>query len=200
MLAFVMAAGCSQLPSDDPPHGNVYDATTIELDALAVAPETANVAYDRQAWGGWSSRPGECSTRVVILKRDGHDWQVDRCKLSCPIAACWTSTYDGVVTALPSKLQIDHLVPVHEAVQSGAAAWDMNERVQFYNDEINLTAVSVHANESKGDRDPGEWLPTNVDYRCAYVQRYVDVKYRYRLTVDVRERDALIRVLDTCTT
>lgn len=195
-------AACSSMtPAPDRPPGGVYvvDASTAiaQLNALTVADEV-NPAYDRKAFGGWIRQDDGCSTRIDVLERDGVGWTRAGCKLSCPVATCWTSSYDGVTTNDPARLQVDHLVPVHEAVQSGAASWDMNVRVQFYNDELNLTAVTVHSNESKGDDDPGEWLPPNAAYVCTYVTRYVDVKSTYHLTVDRRERDVLARALGDC--
>ena len=90
-----------------------------------------------------------------------------------------------------NKVQIDHVVALGDAWQSGAATWSATERREFANDPLNLLAVSGSQNESKGDGDASEYLPPNAAFDCAYVQRQVAVKQKYKLTVTASERDAI---------
>jgi hypothetical protein len=53
-----------------------------------------------------------------------------------------------------------------EASRSGAAGWPADRRAAFYNDLDNLVAVSSRSNESKSDRDPGAWRPTDQASWC----------------------------------
>ena len=85
-----------------------------------------------------------------------------------------------------------------EASRSGARDWTREQREGFYNDLVNLVAVSVTTNTSKGDKDPGRWKPPNRDHWCAYADGYVTTKWAYHLTVDQREHDALVSMLQTC--
>jgi hypothetical protein len=181
------------------PVGIVLSGPLQELAALTVAPEDTGAHYQRADWGGWTTVAG-CDTRETILGRDGvGDIHGPDCAPVCPPAtevACWTSPYDLVPVRSPVLLDIDHIVPLAEAAQSGTRGWSRAQRVQFANDPANLVAVTIHANRSKGDQDPGTWLPAS--WRCEYAARYVAVKTTYRLTVDQRERDALDRVLAGC--
>jgi len=66
------------------------------------------------------------------------------------------------------------------------------------NDSLNLLAVDGLTNQRKGDGDAATWLPPNKAYRCPYVARQLAVKAKYRLWVTSAERDALGRILATC--
>ena len=87
-------------------------------------------------------------------------------------------------------------MPLAEAHESGAAAWDRQRKRRFANDPSNLLAVEAGENMSKGRRDPGEWLPDSG--RCAYVDQWANIKAKYGLTMDVREQKAISRVEASC--
>lgn len=123
------------------------------------------------------------------------------CSPVCPDTAatpCWVSPYDGLRTRDDHDLQIDHVVPVKEAQRSGARAWTAAQRGTYYNDPANLVAASIHANEAKGDNDPGRWRPPLHADWCAYATTWIATKTRYHLTIDAREHDALADMLNTC--
>ena len=77
----------------------------------------------------------------------------------CDLAGgSWVSPYDGRGYRDPTKLQIDHLVPLSEAWKSGAYRWTNTTRQRFANDlgyGNSLIAVTSRENMSKGDRSPG---------------------------------------------
>ena len=114
----------------------------------------------------------------------------------------WYSYYDGVYVTSASGVQIDHLVPLEQAWVSGARTWTAAQRTQYANDLTfgsTLVAVTARTNLSKGDRDPAHWLPPRAAARCTYAIQWVDVKYRWRLTMDSAERAALANILTgTC--
>ena len=56
-----------------------------------------------------------------------------------------------------------------------------------------LSPISV--NQSKGDRDPIEWLQPCSAERCTYAIQWVQVKYRWRLGIDSAERSRLSMIL-----
>jgi hypothetical protein len=70
--------------------------------------------------------------------------------------------------------------------------------VQFANDPLNLLAVSGKANRNKKASDVATWLPSNKDFRCAYVTRVVNVKAKYGVWMTQDEHDAASRILTTC--
>lgn len=172
-------------------------AALEQLAALPVRIEDTGAHYNRTAWGDWSSTAG-CSTREIVLKRDGRDVVSGAgCRVT---AGRWFSGYDNITITAPAGVQIDHRVPVEEALRSGARTWTAGQRARFYNDIGNLVAVSAHANTSKGHRDPGVWRPPARESWCSYATAYITTKTTYRLSVDARERDGLAAMLTTCPT
>jgi hypothetical protein len=95
-------------------------------------------------------------------------------------------------------VQVDHVVPLLDAWQKGAQQWDQPKRTQFANDPLNLLAVSGKANRNKKAGDVATWLPSNKDFRCAYVTRVVDVKAKYGVWMTQDEHDAASRILTKC--
>ena len=61
-----------------------------------------------------------------------------------------------------------------------------------------LIAVTGRVNQSKGDKDPAEWMPPEGSYACTYVRAWVTVKHFYDLSVDEAEFTALEEILDSC--
>lgn len=195
-LAAVLVLAACTTPE---PVGTVLTGPTAKLLTLTVAVEDTGAHYDRDDWGSWTTVRG-CDTRERVLARDGTDEIVDdQCRPGCPAALhtpCWTSPYDGRTTADPDTLDIDHIVALAEAQQSGARDWTAVQRHGYANDPTNLVAVTAAVNRSKGDQDPGTWLPAK--WRCEYAARWIGVKATYGLTVDQAERDALAGVLAGC--
>jgi hypothetical protein len=103
-----------------------------------------------------------------------------------------------VAPSTSDDVQIDHVVALSNAWQTGAQALDVYQRELIATDPLNLLAVNGPTNQSKGDGDAATWLPPAKGYRCAYVARQVAVKTRYKLWVTPAERDAIARVLTDC--
>ena len=166
------------------------------LNALPVGTE-ARAGYSRDLFRLWSDLDGDgCDTRQQVLIAERTSGTVRGCSV---IGGSWTSAYDGVVTTDSSSFDIDHVVPLAEAWDSGAWNWSPDRRERFANDTGyagSLIAVSASSNRSKGDRDPAEWMPARN--RCAYAKTWIAVKYRWRLTVDAAEKAALRRILLRC--
>ncbi len=91
------------------------------------------------------------------------------------------------------------MVALGEAWDSGAWDWTPDDRERYANDlgdQRSLVAVTDNVNQSKGDRDPAEWLPEFST--CLYVRQWTAVKLRWRLRVDPDERAALIALAEDC--
>ena len=111
------------------------------------------------------------------------------------------SAFDLVETSDPSNFDVDHLVPLKEAWDSGAWAWDAKTREAYANDldyDMSLIAVTASSNRSKSDRDPADWLPTNQDYWCEYITAWVQVKTRWSLSIDKAEKAKIDEVAESC--
>ncbi|MBB5916814.1 hypothetical protein BJY24_005726 [Nocardia transvalensis] len=168
------------------------------LDALTVAEEGSSSGYAREQFPHWSVVAGECTTRETVLQRDGTGVAVDaQCR---PTTGSWYSPYDDQTVTDPSKIDIDHVVPLAEAWRSGASGWSISERERFANDleHPQLQAVTASINRAKGDQDPAQWLPPNTAYRCTYVQMWIGVKSAWHLTIQQTEKDALTQTLRNC--
>ena len=176
-------------------------ATQALLDSLRVEVEPARVGYDRDLFDHWSDVDGDsCNTRYEVLAAESLEpvQTSDGCR---PTSGLWISAFDGTSTTNPRSFDIDHLVPLAEAWDSGAHSWSSSRREAFANDEtspLTLIAVSASSNRSKGDRDPAEWLPPSVEYRCEYVASWVSVKARWELSIDPAEKTAIESVLAGC--
>ena len=158
------------------------------IDRLPVATETRK-GYDRSRFEHWVDGDGDCQdTRDEVLAAESLV-AVSGCDIQ---RGKWLSYYDGVTTALSTGFDVDHLVPLAEAWDSGAKRWNDATRRRYANDlrdARTLVAVTASANRSKSDRDPAEWMPS-LD-ACKYVRQWVAVKTRWRLTVDRAEKHAL---------
>jgi hypothetical protein len=175
------------------------------LDTLKIKGRAPKTGYDREQFGpAWSDVDHNgCDTRNDILNRDLADKQWRPGTHDCVVIA---GTIVDPYTAKPIQfekahaiaLQIDHVVALSDAWQTGAQQLSASARLQFANDPVNLLAVDGPTNESKGDSDAASWLPPNKRFRCTYVARQIAVKARYELWVTEAEHDALARVLTAC--
>ncbi|MEV6795601.1 HNH endonuclease family protein [Streptomyces sp. NPDC051320] len=168
------------------------------LSSLTVKAEGSSDGYSRDKFPHWITQSGSCDTREVVLKRDGTN--VVQSSTCAATSGSWYSEYDGATWTASSDVDIDHMVPLAEAWRSGASSWTTARRQSYANDltRPQLIAVTDNVNQSKGDRDPAEWLPPRTAYRCTYARAWVQVKHYYGLTVDSAEKTALQGVLNNC--
>ncbi|WP_089101417.1 HNH endonuclease family protein [Streptomyces hyaluromycini] len=167
------------------------------LASLTVATEV-RTGYARDLFPTWDTISGTCNTREWILKRDGTNVVTN--SACTATSGSWYSPYDGATWTAASDVDIDHLVPLAEAWDSGARNWTTAQREAFANDVTRpqLLAVTDNVNQSKGDQDPATWMPSLTSYRCTYVRAWVQVKYYYDLSVDSAEKSALTSYLSAC--
>ncbi|NBO51773.1 MAG: HNH endonuclease [Actinobacteria bacterium] len=183
---------------------SIEDSITL-LNTLEVKGRAPKTGYSRAQFPHWSDldRNG-CDSRNEILKRDLTQivFKVGTkdCKVLSGVLQDPFSNKLLTFTTAKSVVDIDHLVALSNAWQTGAAYFDKGIRTQIANDPINLLAVDAKLNRQKGDGDAATWLPPNKAFRCEYVSRQVEVKAKYSLWVTPPERDAIIRVLNQCIT
>ena len=180
----------------------IGDITTPQefLALLTVADEMSRDGYDRSEWAHWHTKSWSgCSTRQEVLVQtmigEERSASGDPCIAN---EAWWYSVYDDTWTSNPSEFDIDHIVSLAEAHDSGASNWEADRKERFANDVTNLVAVSASSNRSKSDRDAAEWRPPQ-DYWCSFAYAVVEVKWLYSLSVDTAEYEALDEMIDTCT-
>ena len=95
-------------------------------------------------------------------------------------------------------VQIDHVVALSNAWQTGAFKLTKIERTALANDPLNLFAVKGRLNSQKSDGDAATWLPPLKSYRCAYVAQQIAVKAKYSLWVTAPEKRAMVGILAKC--
>lgn len=182
------------------------DTTALALLAtITVKGKAPKTGYERTGMFGTAwldvDRNG-CDTRNDILARDltaiakSGDCRVMTGNLVSPFTASSIAFVRGQDTS--ALVQVDHVVSLSNAWQTGAQQLTQAQRISLANDPINLLAVDGRSNAQKGDGDTATWLPSNKAFRCGYVARQVSVKATYGLWVTPAEHDAMTRVLNSC--
>ena len=92
--------------------------------------------------------------------------------------------------------QVDHIVALSEAHDSGLCMADQATRYRFAHDLDNLTLASRKSNGEKGARDAADWLPP--ENHCWFARQVIAIKKKYNLTVDPDEVEALAGALADC--
>jgi hypothetical protein len=167
---------------------------------LPVASEV-RTGYDRDLFPHWVDADGDgCNTRYEVLIAESTTTPTvgSGCSLS---GGRWYSYYDGATWTAPADVDVDHFVPLAEAWDSGARNWTTAQRQAFANDlgdSRSLAAVTDNVNQSKGDQDPAEWMPSLTSVHCRYVGEWAAVKTRWGLTVDSTEKSALTSYANGC--
>lgn len=156
--------------------------------------------YSRNLFKHWVDADGDsCNTREEVLIAESRtNAQVDPfgCKV---LEGDWFSPYEGKNFTMPGELDIDHVVPLKEAWDSGASEWTASRRQAFANDlsdTRSLIAVSASQNRSKGDKDPSNWIPPNSSYLCTYLSDWIAIKVRWNLSMDQSEAGRIRNLLN----
>lgn len=184
-------------------------ASTAEelLNSLAVKGRAPKTGYSRAQFGvTWADvNKNGCDTRNDILKRDltnvvyrskTHDCVVESGTLLDPYSGTTINFVKGVTSSM--EVQIDHVVALSNAWQTGAFKLTLEKRTAFANDPDNLLAVQGRLNSQKGDGDAATWLPPLKSARCAYVTKQIIVKAKYGLWVTAPEKASMLTVLSKC--
>ena len=169
LLSLLALLACGQMaPAVEPA------AVLAELHALSVAPEHRCSDYDRDDY------PYPQTVEAQIAEHLGGIWS--------PYTLREFSTLE--------ETQIEHMVALSEAHDSGLCGATAATRRAFAKDLDNLTLASPEVNRAKSGHDAAEWLPEHN--RCWFAGRVVAVRAEYGLTIDSREYAELERVLGGC--
>ncbi|MFJ3841969.1 HNH endonuclease family protein [Streptomyces sp. NPDC090054] len=176
----------------------------VAVSALQLATED-RTGYQRTSFKHWNSGANAadgCNTRMEVLLAEAV--QAPEIGPGCTlIGGAWWSYYDGVLTNEARAFDIDHMVPLAEAWDSGASAWTAARREAYANDQgqpASLVAVTARSNRSKSDQDPAEWLPPSgsEEVLCRYGAEWTATKLRWGLAVDELERARLLDIAAGC--
>lgn len=162
------------------------------------------VAYKRTFYRHWIDEDGDCQdTRQEVLIRDASNNKVtfqdeQRCKVT---QGTWPDPYTGKTFRDPKALDVDHVVPLKNAHESGAWTWSAERKKQYANYlqyEKHLLAVSASENRKKGDKGPDRYMPPNAAYHCEYVKVWTQIKRDWELEMTEAEGQAVQVVLERC--
>ena len=180
-----------------PPQGVTVTSFRKGSSLLKVVPEDRQ-QYLRAYFGkGWIDADNNCrDTRQEVLARESLVPVTKKCKI---FQGKWLSYYDNKTWTKSFEVQIDHLVPLAEAWDSGAYQWDLATRIRYANDlgeRRGLVPTTTALNYSKVADDP-RWYVPKVN-ACKYIASWIAVKGRWNMTVDKREKEAIDKVMKGC--
>ena len=160
-------------------------------------------AYDRKQWKHWLDDDRDCqNTRHEVLIEESVGDVTFKDDRRCKVAGGeWLALFTNTIVTDPGKLDVDHMVPLKNAHDSGGWAWEKLKKSAYANDLVysgHLIAVTASANSRKGARGPDEWKPDNRDYWCDYAVDWLQIKADWRLSVTSPEMNALYTMLETC--
>ena len=182
-----------------------YENALTALNKLPVKGRAPKTGYSREQFPHWKDPDKNgCDSRNDILKRDlskvVFKEGTNNCKV---ISGILLDPYSNKLITFDldkssSTIDIDHVVALSNAWQTGAFQLTLDQRTNFANDPLNLLAVDFKLNRQKGDGDAATWLPPYKSYRCTYVARQVSVKAKYKLWVTAPEKTAIANLLTAC--
>jgi len=183
----------SPTPTVEPAEQVTLENTLLtQLGSLHIEPEYEATPYDRSEFPHWDDEDGDgMNTRLEILSIE----KVGN--------VGWYSRWDGEWYAgegglSAPRFDIDHIVSLKEAWQSGADEWSASDKDTFADDMLNLTAVTASSNRSKGAKDASEWLPSEASGKCYFLIRVIQVKTKWSLSIDQDEYTALKELTESC--
>ena len=188
------------LPGDTPPE--IPAVTSDQLLRIdEVSPDLPS--YDRDDWRHWVDGDKDCqNTRHEVLIEESLAKVAFKTDRKCQVATGeWFAPYTGETVTDATRLDIDHMIPLKNAHNSGGWAWDKSRKAAFANEMSyadHLVAVTASANRKKGARGPEAWKPTNKGYWCDYAVDWVRIKIDWDLSATKAEWGALQEMLETC--
>ena len=172
--------------------------------SITVSPVPADIPeYHRSEWKHWNDEDGDCQdSRQEVLISESLVEVTFESERECRVATGrWHGAFSGTYADAPGDFDIDHLVPLKNAHDSGGWAWNSDRKEKYANylgDPDHLIAVTKGANRSKGAKGPEEWRPPYQGYWCQYATDWTEVKFEWGLSMTQREAEAVIEMLDTC--
>ena len=172
--------------------------------AITVAPIPTSIpVYSRSEWKHWENHDGDCQdARQEVLVEESLvpvTYKTDReCRVE---TGRWYGVFTGTYFEDPGDVDVDHMVPLKNAHDSGGWAWSPERKEEYANhlgDDDHLIAVEDNANQSKGAKGPDEWMPPDATYWCQYATDWTQIKARWELTMTKIEVEAVVDMLQRC--
>jgi hypothetical protein len=163
-----------------------------QISAAVLISSTTAYYYSRTDYKHWIDADKDCqNTRHEVLIAESIE-TVMLDKKGCEVVkGRWYDPYTNKYFTDPKDLDIDHFVPLGEVDKSGGHEWSKNKKMEYANDLDNpevLISVDKSANRSKSDKDPSDWLPPNKKYQCEYIKTWQNIKKKWKLDMDEKEK------------
>ena len=156
-------------------------------------PDSSSVGkYNRKSWKHWIDKDSDClNTRHELLKARSLV-PVTTNKKGCRVLrGKWADYYYDEFITDATKIDIDHVVPLKHAFDSGGRSWSAEKKKRFANDEENLVITLASYNRKKGSSSITKWLPINKKYAGKYVKKWLKIKKKYGLVVSKEEMEVM---------
>ena len=157
-------------------------ATVLVISISAASPNIPG--YNPVVWKHWTDSDGDCrNTRQRVLVHESVTpvtFETDRkCRIE---TGCWYGAFTGNYEEVPKIVDIDHLVLLKNAHNSGGWAWPPTKKVEYANyldDLDHLITVTAGTNRSKGNKRPEDWEPPDEIYWCKHATDSTEIKARW---------------------
>ena len=178
-----------------------YPGLVLSLEINEIAADLPK--YVRGDWKHWIDEDRDCqNTRHEVLIEESLKAVTFKSGKRCQVATGeWLAPFTGDTVIDATKLDVDHMVPLKNAHDSGGWAWDKSRKSAYANEMAysdHLIAVTASANRKKGAKGPEEWKPSNRDYWCDYAIDWVQIKADWGLSATKAEWTALQAMIATC--
>jgi hypothetical protein len=165
----------------------------------AEAPVLPKEHYNRRLhFGRWINDPNDqtCyNTRAKVLLRDTESAVSYKATNPCVVDhGTWADPYTGSTFTDSHEIQIDHMVPLKDAYDSGAWEWNYQTRclyANFLGNSFHLISSNGTENMRKGDSAPDEYVPPNKTYQCQYLENWLKIKLIWKLKMTPSEVNAI---------
>lgn len=168
------------------------------LDEIPVAAPHSLASYSTAAFGPSSAPrpdvgPG-CGTREAVLLLAAPDAQQGP---HCTVVGTWTT--NAGTTRNPGDLDVDHVVSLRNAWESGADRWSPQQRAAFATD-LTTPELAPEPRDLVAEHQAaaGPWAPPAPQARCTYARNVIAVKAAGHLTVSPHEKTQLMQLLGHC--
>jgi hypothetical protein len=178
------------------PYIHGYQRSCSRGAACSFGPAWTDANGDVDGHNGCGTRDDLLARQLTdVTLRSGSRCVVESGQLSDP----YTGTVIGFRKSDADAVEVDHVVPLALAWDLGAAHWTQQQRIDYANDPtLVLLAVDRASNQAKSDDGPGEWMPPNKGYWCAYDERFISILAHYHLAVTSADKNTMTAVLTRC--
>lgn len=199
------------------------EISQTDLDSIKVKEPYAPTKYDREKYFGraWLDVDGNgCDTRNDVLARDLHDVDyspepgvqskkhgkgegVSGCKDATVYAGTFGDPYTGNIVHFvrgenSNVIDIEHILALEDAWDSGAWQWSQEKREAYANDPEVIMVVDGPENRAKGSASISQWQPKYKGAQCRYGYQYAHIAAKYGLSVSKEDMATLKDLQGRC--